>query len=683
MSTMKGNSSGEPNNVGQAGPPPGPPASPKTVHTKAGGHAIEQISPTSIDAPSTALTASPPAAVPAPAATQTGAMPGTTSRPVFVRAMPGTSAATRAHAPATTPATAPRPHVFAPPGAAVAELGAPRVGLDFPTTLRGSTAHFHVYYDPALGANGPVIADAVLASCEREYNILSGFFGGIQPGPFNIIVAPGIGGAYHYGCSGTDLYCDASTSPSPDVNHTRMLVVAEEVEVFSAVQNAGWNCGASNGEGLSRVLAIDLYPAELNGFVSSNSWLNAAGRPNFVNANDPTDTNYVSTGCSVLFLNWLRYQLHFSWNEITLAAGPTLAATYTNLTGKTDGFAQFSALLQAHFPAGVPTSLATDNPFPLLSATAAWGNWEWLGGVITSPPQAVSWGPNRLDIFANGTDSALWHRWWNGSSWGGWESLGGVLTSPPSPVAWGPNRLDIFALGTDSALYHRWWNGSSWGGWQSLGGVLTSPPVAVSWAENRLDVFALGEDHAVWHRWWNGSSWGGWESLGGVLTSAPSAVAWGPNRLDIFALGEDHALWHRWWNGSAWGGWESLGGVLTSPPSVVAWNENRLDVFALGQDHALWHRWWDGSNWGGWQSLGGILTSPPTAVSWAPNRLDIFGLGTDNAVWHRWWDGSNWGGWQSLAGSLFSPVSATTWSADRLDLFATGGDSALWHRWFG
>jgi hypothetical protein len=64
-------------------------------------------------------------------------------------------------------------------------------------------------------------------------------------------------------------------------------------------------------------------------------------------------------------------------------------------------------------------------------------------------------------------DSALWHRCWNGSSWGGWESLGGVLESrlneprltlgAVDAIAWAANRLDIFAVGTDSALWHRWW----------------------------------------------------------------------------------------------------------------------------------------------------------------------------------------------------------------------------------
>ena len=604
---------------------------------------------------------------------------------IFSRSMPGAGMQENAILRRVeVPAVGRRPHVFAPPGTHVAERVAPRVGFDYPTTLRGSTAHFNVYYDPALGANGPTIADGVLASCEREYGIIQGWFGGITPPnlPFNIIIAAGIGGAFHYGCAGVDMYCDADTSPTPDIDHTRMLVVAEEVEVFEAASGNGWDCGASAGEGLSRTLATELYPNELNGFASAAVWLDTPNRPDWVNNSESTDTNYTSIGCSVLFLNYLHDQLRFSWNEIVAAGGTTLAQAYTALTGATDGFVQFTNLLQQFFPIGKPSGVTNDDPFPLESSTAAWSGWEWLGGVLESPPVAVSWAPNRLDVFAEGTDSALWHRWWDGSNWGGWESLGGVLTSPPTVVSWGPNRLDAFVLGTDSALYHRWWDGSAWGGYESLGGVLTSPPSAVCWGENRIDVFALGEDHAVWHRWWDGANWGGWESLGGILTSPPVACSWGPNRLDLFALGEDHALWHRWWDGVGWGGWESLGGVLTSQPTAVCWDEDRIDVFALGQDHGLWHRWWDGANWNGWESLGGILVSPPQALSSAPNRLDVYGVGTDNALYVQRWNGSAWSGWQSLGGSVFSPSSTTAWAADRRDVFVVGGDSAMWHQWY-
>ncbi len=78
---------------------------------------------------------------------------------------------------------------------------------------------------------------------------------------------------------------------------------------------------------------------------------------------------------------------------------------------------------------------------------------------MTSPPECVSWGANRLDCFVRGTDKALWHKWWDGSRWNKWESLGGVLTSLPECVSWGANRLDCFVRGTDKALWHKWWDG--------------------------------------------------------------------------------------------------------------------------------------------------------------------------------------------------------------------------------
>ena len=564
------------------------------------------------------------------------AVPAPAARPVAAGGMPGEGGPVM-----NTPTLMQQFSVFQK--AAAEPLAEALVGLG-PYTLRGSTANFSVYYDNSLGTQGQNLADAVLASCEWDLFKLRGWFGEVAAGPFTVYIDPGSFGAYHASCAATELHLAAFAGTDGALEN--MLNVAEVDEVMMNNQGAGWNCGASAGEGLSRVLATQRYPASLDGFASAASWLNSA-RPDWVSQTEGTDRDYVSIGCATLFLNYLRYQLHFSLVRIVEAGGTTLQQTYQRLTGSSDAFGPFAALLQRHFPVGTPVNLAgTDNVFPLLDP-ASWGGWESLGGILESSPRVVAWAPNRLDIFVVGTDSALWHRWWDGSSWGGWESLGGIIVSAPEVVSWNTNRLDVFALGTDHALWHRWWDGSSWGGWESLGGILTSPVSAVSWAPNRLDVFGVGTDSALWHRWWDGSSWGGWESLGGVLTSPPKAVAWGPNRIDVFALGLDNALWHRWWDGSSWGGWESLGGILESTPKAVSWSANRLDVFAVGTDSALWHRWWDGASWGGWESLGGLLESPMNgprlspgaldAVAWAANRLDIFVVGTDSAMWHKWW----------------------------------------------
>ena len=66
-------------------------------------------------------------------------------------------------------------------------------------------------------------------------------------------------------------------------------------------------------------------------------------------------------GCAVLFLNWMRFQLGYSWTQIIAAGDSTLAKTYQNLTGQTDGYALFMALMDRTYPRGTPSGLTTDN----------------------------------------------------------------------------------------------------------------------------------------------------------------------------------------------------------------------------------------------------------------------------------------------------------------------------------
>lgn len=246
--------------------------------------------------------------------------------------------------------------------AGVALAAAPGQPFDVPATLGGSTAHVTVYYETHLGGAGARLAADVLLTCERDNGRMAAWFG-VPPLKFTIVILKNPGGAYHYGCRGTVLYCDSGSSGASD--HTRMLMVAEGVEVYEAAQKKGWNCGASAGEGLSRVLATELYPAQLDGFATANDWLNTAKRTDWVTRSKGTDTDYISIGCSVLFLNWLRGQLGFTWEQIVQAGGKTLEETYQKLTSKSGAFAPFRHLLDQHFPLGKHVSLADDNPFPL------------------------------------------------------------------------------------------------------------------------------------------------------------------------------------------------------------------------------------------------------------------------------------------------------------------------------
>jgi hypothetical protein len=233
-------------------------------------------------------------------------------------------------------------------------------------THAGHTAHFDVSYVTKLGKQGAGLAQAILQHCERDYTTLQQAFGGLTPHrlPFVVQITADHSGASHSSCLGTDVSIGGKSGAN--VDFIRSLLVAEADEVFMANFGHGWDCGASNGEGLSRVLANDLYQGvEPQNFVSSDVWLSLNPRPNFVDQTAPTDTDYTSIGCSVLFLNWLRFQLNHPWADIIAAGNGTLAGTYKNLTGQSTAWTDFHTIMDAHFPVGKKYKLGTDNPFPV------------------------------------------------------------------------------------------------------------------------------------------------------------------------------------------------------------------------------------------------------------------------------------------------------------------------------
>lgn len=116
-----------------------------------------------------------------------------------------------------------------------------------------------------------------------------------------------------------------------------------------------WGCGSSNGEGLSRYLAENSSPGVLPSWgVAGPSWANA-GYPDWVTNTEGTDRNYVSTGCAVIYLYWMR-SMGFTISQIVQAGGATLADNYSRLTGKTTAYIDLVAAVK-----GLP--ITTDNPF--------------------------------------------------------------------------------------------------------------------------------------------------------------------------------------------------------------------------------------------------------------------------------------------------------------------------------
>jgi subtilisin family serine protease len=97
--------------------------------------------------------------------------------------------------------------------------------------------------------------------------------------------------------------------------------------------------------------------------------------------------------------------------------------------------------------------------FLCAAAPPFFGPWVNLGGSFVGSPSAVSWGPDRLDVFVIGVDGALLQRAWVGDHFADWVNLGGSFVGSPSAVSWGPDRLDVFVIGVDGALLQRAWVG--------------------------------------------------------------------------------------------------------------------------------------------------------------------------------------------------------------------------------
>ena len=256
-------------------------------------------------------------------------------------------------------------------------------------------------------------------------------------------------------------------------------------------------------------------------------------------------------------------------------------------------------------------------------------DWESVGwGLLNQPLAVTTWGVDRLDIFGITFDKQLCHKYWDGSSWSPGDDSFEILASDitfifgVAAVSWGPNRIDIFGIGEEFQLLHIYWDGSQWSKIEDFEGTFITLPTVISWGENRLDVFIVDADGELYHKYWDGYQWSGYENLGHLgheesgrleISSQVAATSWGENRLDIVAMDEDNRYFYKYWSGSQWypsvKGWYPKQGDFQSPPSIVSWGENRLDIFGVDTQDQLAHQTWYGSGWypevDKWEQLGG------------------------------------------------------------------------------
>ena len=261
---------------------------------------------------------------------------------------------------------------------------------------------------------------------------------------------------------------------------------------------------------------------------------------------------------------------------------------------------------------------------------------ETLGaGKSAGRPAAVARGTNQINVFVRQADGTVHHRWLDGTTWRAWEPLGKLIQGTPAAVSFQPERVDLFVReALTNIVWWRSWNGGTWGTWQNLGGPIAGDITAISRAYGKIDLFARGLDGALWTKSWDELvGWtSGWTWLGGVIEGVPSVVSFDQNHMLVAVRGTDRAVWVRVFNNGWRTEWGSLAGLITSSPTAVSWAPGRVDIFARGDSGGVWRIVYDGV-WRPWAQVATtIAEGTPAVVDWGPSRLDLFTRGTSNNV---------------------------------------------------
>lgn len=240
----------------------------------------------------------------------------------------------------------------------------------------------------------------------------------------------------------------------------------------------------------------------------------------------------------------------------------------------------------------------------------AWSNWktEDIGIKVNGTPAVSSWQEGRLDVFVRSTENRLYHRVYQNEMWQGtnWTDLsdGHPFDASPGAVSWGPNRIDLFGV-WDKQVHHRGFQNNAWNPWtENLEGYTNDAPAAASWKIERVDALVRTNDNLLSRRYWEsgvthemGKSWKDWENVGGQamkLMSAPAAVVTGPNRIDCFGRGSTDRLIHTWYQDGTQQAWSEIdSSTIKDAPAVASGttaDRGRVDVFIRGTDDLLKHR---------------------------------------------------------------------------------------------
>jgi hypothetical protein len=308
-----------------------------------------------------------------------------------------------------------------------------------------------------------------------------------------------------------------------------------------------------------------------------------------------------------------------------------------------------------------------------LAAGSAASAQTVLFGDNNNPIAVASNKDLRLQVFAVGSDGAVWTSWENslGGSFHDWASLGSV---DAACLAVGQNldgRLEVFAIDTAWHLFHAWQSSPNggWSGFSPMNVEIGCPSVARN-KDGRLEVFGLDAAAAgVTHVWQTspGGTWSAPDFMPAVqspdILRGLAAAANQDGRIEVFFTANDSGLYHAYQTspGAAFGSFTKLASLLpvASTPAVGQNQDGRLEVFVTANQGAsagsVYHLWQTAPNsgWSSLTSMGGTVRGMPTVGQNSDGRLEVFARQSDGQIAHAWQVAANggWSGWFPMGGA--------------------------------
>jgi CubicO group peptidase (beta-lactamase class C family) len=392
--------------------------------------------------------------------------------------------------------------------------------------------------------------------------------------------------------------------------------------------------------------------------------------------------------------------------QVPIQYGGENNANFASFGGLMMSAPDYARILAAYSAANPPTTILPRNMLGWFRATRGGVGCSEHGGMLPGSGTNITLRDDGIAIVALFNYDPVTFTW-NGSTRGREDVLNETATAIPAanwpthdlfpsvmtaPLLPGPEKLHVFATGTDTRIRDAAWEGNVGVGWLGWWGVREglaqsgSPVTAVSRDPGKLDAFVVGTDSRIYTAAWEVGRaverWRGWWSIQNgeaPLGSRVTAVSRSPAKLDVFVVGTDGFVYTAAWDAAVaggWRGWWRIGNLVAkpgTPVAAVARDPNKLDVFVAGSDGKTYTAAWDAAVAGGWRGWWNILSGwiPPggtvSAVSRSPSKLDVFLTSNDGGVYTAAWDAAVAGGWKGWwrIGDLVAKPGATLGALSR------------------